>query len=429
MANISPASASAPSGQGTSGTYTAALSMVTVLFFFWGFVTSLNDILIPHLKNIFDLNYTKIMLIQFAFFTGYFLFSLPAAKIVDSLGYKKTMVIGLITMAAGAFGFLPAAMIPSYPLFLAALMIVAGGMTALQVSANAYVVVLGNPETASSRLNLSQAFNSFGTFIGPALGGFFILSAAPKSADALRAMSTQALHAYRVQEVSSVKMPYIVIGLSLLLFAILIGIFKLPAMAQAERHHASGSIWKYPHLILGAVGIFVYVGAEVSIGSFLINYFAEPSIGNLTQQAAARYVSLYWGCAMVGRFIGSAILQKVKAGTLLGTFAVGAMVLVATSMIAAGHVAMWSIIFVGFFNSIMFPTIFALGLAKLGPLTGDGAGLLIAAIVGGAIIPVAQGWFADHIGIHHAFILPVLCYAYIVYYGLRGSRPVVPAGA
>ena len=429
MANISPASASAPSGQGTNGTYTAALSMVTVLFFFWGFVTSLNDILIPHLKNIFDLNYTKIMLIQFAFFTGYFLFSLPAAKIVDSLGYKKTMVIGLITMAAGAFGFLPAAMIPSYPLFLAALMIVAGGMTALQVSANAYVVVLGDPETASSRLNLSQAFNSFGTFIGPALGGFFILSAAPKSVDALRAMSTQALHAYRVQEVSSVKMPYIVIGLSLLLFAILIGLFKLPAMAQAERHHASGSIWKYPHLILGAVGIFVYVGAEVSIGSFLINYFAEPSIGNLTQQAASRYVSLYWGCAMVGRFIGSAILQKVKAGTLLGTFAVGAMVLVATSMIATGHVAMWSIIFVGFFNSIMFPTIFALGLAKLGPLTGDGAGLLIAAIVGGAIIPVAQGWFADHIGIHHAFILPVLCYAYIVYYGLRGSRPVVPSGA
>ena len=429
MANISPTSASAPSGQGTNGTYTAALSMVTVLFFFWGFVTSLNDILIPHLKNIFDLNYTKIMLIQFAFFTGYFLFSLPAAKIVDALGYKKTMVIGLVTMAAGAFGFLPAAMIPSYPFFLAALMIVAGGMTALQVSANAYVVVLGNPETASSRLNLSQAFNSFGTFIGPALGGFFILSAAPKSAEALKAMSAQALHVYRVQEVSSVKLPYIVIGLSLLVFAILIGLFKLPAMAQAERHHAAGSIWKYRHLILGAVGIFVYVGAEVSIGSFLINYFAEPSIGNLTQQAASRYVSLYWGCAMVGRFIGSAILQKVKAGTLLGTFAVGAMVLVATSMIATGHVAMWSIIFVGFFNSIMFPTIFALGLAKLGPLTGDGAGLLIAAIVGGAIIPVAQGWFADHIGIHHAFILPVVCYAYIVYYGLRGSRPVVPSGA
>jgi FHS family L-fucose permease-like MFS transporter len=209
----------------------------------------------------------------------------------------------------------------------------------------------------------------------------------------------------------------------------LIGLFKLPPMPQAERHQAAGSIWKYTHLVLGAVGIFVYVGAEVSIGSFLINYFTESNIGNLTQQAAARYVSLYWGCAMAGRFIGSGILQKVKAGTLLGIFAIGAMVLVATSMLTTGHVAMWSIIFVGLFNSIMFPTIFSLGLAKLGPLTGDGSGLLIASIVGGAIIPVAQGWIADHIGIHHAFILPVICYAYIVYYGLRGSRPVVPSGA
>src|SRR5262249_5432069 len=263
MANVTTTAPAPGAGQGTNETYVAALSMVTVLFFFWGFVTSLNDILIPHLKNIFELSYTKIMLIQFAFFTGYFLFSLPAAKIVDTFGYKKTMVIGLVTMAIGAFGFLPAAMIPSSPFFLAALMIVAGGMTALQVSVNAYVVVLGNPETASSRLNLSQAFNSFGTFIGPALGGFFILSAAPKSADALRAMSVEALHAYRVQEASSVKMPYIIIGLSLLLFAVMIGLFKLPSMPQAERHHAAGSIWKYRHLILGAVGIFVYVGAEV----------------------------------------------------------------------------------------------------------------------------------------------------------------------
>ena len=429
MANVSAPSSAPSAGQGNNQSYFAALSMVTVLFFFWGFVTSLNDILIPHLKNIFELNYTKIMLIQFAFFTGYFLFSLPAAKIVDALGYKKTMVIGLVTMAVGAFGFLPAAMIPSYPFFLGALMIVAGGMTALQVSANAYVVVLGNPETASSRLNLSQAFNSVGTFIGPALGGFLILSAAPKSAEVLKSMSTSALHAYRVQEASSVKMPYIVIGISLLLFAVLIGLFKLPSMPHAERHQADGSIWKYRHLVLGALGIFVYVGAEVSIGSFLINYFAEPNIGNLTEQAASRYVSLYWGCAMVGRLIGSAILQKVKPGKLLGIVAIGAMILVTASMLATGHVAMWSIIFVGLFNSIMFPTIFSLGLAELGPLTGDGSGLLIASIVGGAIIPVAQGWIADHIGIHHAFILPVICYAYIVYYGLRGSRPVVPSRA
>jgi FHS family L-fucose permease-like MFS transporter len=430
MVNISPANPSVPTGQGKYETYTAALSMVTVLFFFWGFITSLNDILIPHFKAIFELNYTRVMLIQFAFFFAYFLFSMPSAKIVDALGYKKTMVVGLVVMALGAFAFFPAASLPSYPLFLAALMIVAGGITALQVSANAYVSILGSPETASSRLNLAQAFNSFGTTIGPYLGGVYILSSQPKTAEALKQMSADALHAYRIHEASSVKMPYVVIGLALLLFAITIGMFKLPAMPQAERHGQTGdSIWRYTHLVLGAVGIFVYVGAEVSIGSFLINYFAQPDIGNLSELTASKYVSYYWGGAMVGRFVGSAILQKVKTGTLLGIAATAAVILVCTSMLTSGPIAMWSIILVGFFNSIMFPSIFTLGIAKLGPLTGDGSGLLIMAIVGGAIIPVAQGWIADHIGIHHAFILPVICYAYIVYYGLRGSRPVVPSGA
>lgn len=430
MANVSPANPTPVSGGSSNQSYAAALSVVTVLFFFWGFVTSLNDILVPHFKAIFELNYTKVMLIQFAFFFAYFLFSLPSAKIVDALGYKRTMVLGLVTMAVGAFIFIPAASIPSYPLFLGALMVVAGGITALQVAANAYVSVLGKPETASSRLNLTQAFNSFGTTIGPYLGGLFILSANPKTADALKQMTAEAVKAYRIHEASSVKMPYVVIGLALLVFAGLIGLFKLPSIPEAQRHgHEGGSIWKYTHLVLGAVGIFVYVGAEVSIGSFLINYFAQPDIGNLSELAASRYVSYYWGGAMVGRLVGSAILQKVKPGTLLGIAASAAVILVCTSMLTSGPVAMWSIILVGLANSIMFPTIFTLGIAKLGPLTGDGSGLLIMAIVGGAIIPVAQGWFADHIGVHHAFILPVLCYAYIVYYGLRGSRPVVPLGA
>jgi len=430
MANVSTTSPVPAAGQGTNQTYLAALSMVTVLFFFWGFVTSLNDILIPHFKAIFELNYTKAMLIQFAFFFAYFIFSLPSAKIVDALGYKKTMVVGLIVMACGAFGFFPAATLPSYWLFLVALMVVAAGITALQVSANAYVTILGNPDTASSRLNLAQAFNSFGTTIGPYLGGVFILSGQPLSGDAMNQLSADALRTYRIHEASSVKMPYLVIGLALLLFAILIGMFKLPAMAHAERHGQKGdSIWKYTHVVLGAVGIFVYVGAEVSIGSFLINYFAQPDIGNLTPLAASKLVSYYWGGAMVGRFIGSAILQKVKTGTLLGINATAAVLLVCISMLTTGPIAMWSIILVGLFNSIMFPSIFTLGIAKLGPLTGDGSGLLIMAIVGGAIIPVAQGWIADHIGIHHAFVLPVICYAYIVYYGLRGSRPVIPSGA
>jgi len=404
--------------------------MVTVLFFFWGFVTVLNDILVPHLKGIFELNYAKVMLVQFAFFSAYFIFSIPSAKVIDAIGYKKTMVVGLLTMGLGAFLFLPAASVPSFSLFLGALMVLAAGITALQVAANAYVAVLGAPETASSRLNLTQAFNSLGTTVGPYIGGLFILGGTAMSPEAIKQLSAEALQAYRIHEASSVKLPYTVIGLALVLFAVIIGMFKLPPMPEAERHGQHGeavSIWKYTHLVLGMVGIFVYVGAEVSIGSFLINYLSQPEIGNFSELVAAKYVTYYWGGAMLGRFVGSAILQKVKTGTLLGLFALMAGLLVCTTMLTSGSVAVWSVILVGFFNSIMFPSIFTLGIAKLGPLTGDGSGLLIMAIVGGAILPVVQGVIADKIGVHHAFLLPVLCYLYIAYYAFRGSRPVVPA--
>jgi MFS transporter, FHS family, L-fucose permease len=411
---------------GTAGKYLGALMMVTVLFFFWGFVTVLNDILVPHLKSVFDLNYTKVMLIQFAFFLAYFIFSIPSAKIIDAIGYQKTMVVGLLTMGLGAFLFVPAAIALSYPLFLGALMVLAAGITALQVAANPYVSVLGPPETASSRLNLTQAFNSLGTTIGPWVGGMLILGAATESGDAVANMSAQTLHAFRLQQAATVKMPYIIIGSALVIFAGLIGIFKLPTIPAVERHadgRHEGSLWKYTHLILGCVAIFAYVGAEVSIGSFLINYFNQPEIGNLPVVEGAKFVAYYWGGAMVGRFIGSAILQKVKTGTVLGIAAFCSFALVLTSMLTTGSVAMWSILLVGFFNSIMFPSIFTLGIAKLGPRTGDGSGLLIMAIVGGAIIPVAQGAIADHVGVHHAFVLPVICYLYIAYYALRASQP------
>ena len=411
---------------GTAGKYPGALMMVTVLFFFWGFVTVLNDILVPHLKSVFDLNYTKVMLIQFAFFLAYFIFSIPSAKIIDAIGYQKTMVVGLLTMGLGAFLFVPASIALSYPLFLGALMVLAAGITALQVAANPYVSVLGPPETASSRLNLTQAFNSLGTTIGPWVGGMLILGAATESGDAVANMSAQTLHAFRLQQAATVKMPYIIIGSALVIFAGLIGIFKLPTIPAVERHadgRHEGSLWKYTHLILGCVAIFAYVGAEVSIGSFLINYFNQPEIGNLPVVEGAKFVAYYWGGAMVGRFIGSAILQKVKTGTVLGIAAFCSCALVLTSMLTTGSVAMWSILLVGFFNSIMFPSIFTLGIAKLGPRTGDGSGLLIMAIVGGAIIPVAQGAIADHVGVHHAFVLPVICYLYIAYYALRASQP------
>jgi MFS transporter, FHS family, L-fucose permease len=428
MANVNTGTATtAPSySPAPASTNVAAMAMVTTLFFFWGFVTVLNDILVPHLKSIFDLNYAKVMLIQFAFFSAYFIFSIPSAKIVDAIGYKKTMVTGLFTMGVGALLFIPAASAASFPLFLVALMTLAAGITALQVAANPYVAVLGPPQTASSRLNLTQAFNSLGTTIGPYLGGLLILNANFKGTSETRQMSADVLQAYRVQEASSVKLPYLVIGLALIIFGIIIAMFKLPAIPGAVRREGSGvkaSLWKYRQLIFGMIGIFVYVGAEVSIGSFLINYFGQPEIGSLPEFAAAKYVTYYWGGAMVGRFIGSAILQKVKTGTVLAIAAITACALVFISMLTTGHVAMWSIIAVGLFNSIMFPSIFTLGIAELGPLTGDGSGMLVMAIVGGAILPVLQGALADRIGIHHAFIIPAVCYLYILYYALWGSRP------
>lgn len=410
----------------SSASYTVPLTVVTTLFFMWGFLTCLNDILVPHLKPIFDLNYKEIMLIQFAFFGAYFLFSIPSAKVIDWIGYQRSMVVGLLTMGVGAFLFVPAASAPSYPLFLMALIVLAAGITCLQVAANPYVTVLGKPETASSRLNLTQAFNSLGTFLAPFFGGLLILSSAPKSIDEIRGLAPDALHAYRLHEAATVKAPYVGLGIALVLLAIVIGSFKLPKIEHAQHRvgeKVNDSIWRHPNLIFGAIGIFVYVGAEVSIGSFLVNYFSQPDIGGLTEKAAASFVAFYWGGAMVGRFIGSGLLQKIKTGRLLGVCAVCAAALVAISMMTTGHFAMWSIILVGFFNSIMFPSIFTLGVAELGPLTGDGSGVMIMAIVGGALIPLAQGAVADRIGIHHAFFLPVICYLYILFFALSGSKP------
>jgi FHS family L-fucose permease-like MFS transporter len=425
MAIASP-NTSTTTAPDTGQSYGGPLATVTTLFFMWGFLTCLNDILVPHLKSIFDLNYKQSQFIQLAFFGAYFVFSLPASKIVDWIGYQRSMVVGLLTAGVGAFLFVPAASVPSYALFLGALIVLAAGITCLQVAANPYVTVLGRPQTASSRLNLTQAFNSLGTFLAPFFGGLLILSAAPKAIADIRAMAPDALQAYRLHEAATVKTPYIGLGVALVVLAVAIGSFKLPKIEHAQ--HKAGekvndSIWNHPNLIFGAIAIFVYVGGEVSIGSFLVNYFSQPEIGGLTEKAAANLVAFYWGGAMVGRFIGSGLLQKMKTGHLLGICAVCAAGLVAISMLTTGHTAMYSIILVGFFNSIMFPSIFTLGVAELGPLTGDGSGVMIMAIVGGAIIPVAQGAIADKIGIHHAFFLPVICYLYILFFALSGSKP------
>jgi len=405
--------------------YSRPLAIVTTLFFMWGFLTSLNDILLPHLKLIFDLSYARAMLVQFSFFSAYFLFSLPWSKIVNGIGYQKAMVVGLLTMALGAFLFMPAASAASYPLFLTALIILAAGITGLQVAANPYVHLLGKPETASSRLDLTQAFNSFGTTIAPKVGGLFILSAAPLAMEQIRQLTPEALRLYRVQQAASVKMPYTVIYIGLLLLALLIGTSKLPKIDSAKPRFAGtvdDSIWNHPNLLFGAIGIFAYVGAEVSIGSFLVNYFGLPEIAGLAASTAAGFVSFYWGGAMIGRFLGAGLLRRIQAGHLLALCAICAAVLVTASMLLDGRTAMWSILAVGLFNSIMFPTIFSLGVANLGPLTANASGLLNMAIVGGAIVPLMQGLIADHVGLHHAFIMPVFCYLYILFYGLSGSQ-------
>jgi FHS family L-fucose permease-like MFS transporter len=411
--------------------YTPALTVLTSLFFMWGFLTCLNDIIIPHLKAVFDLNYTQAMLIQFSFFTAYFVVSLPSGWFVEKFGYKSGIIVGLVTAAIGCLLFYPAAAERSYEIFLVALFILASGITLLQVAANPYVAILGPAETSSSRLTLTQAFNSLGTTVAPLFGSWVILSNAVKSPAELSAMSPVDVEAYRAAEAAAVQNPYLGLATALLVVAFIIGIFKLPRIEAADaasegghnHDHLHESAWKYRHLVLGAVAIFVYVGGEVAIGSFLVNYISQPSIGDMSVADAGRYVSFYWGGAMVGRFIGSAVMRTIDPGKVLTVHAVAVMLLVVTAILTTGHVSMWAILAVGLFNSIMFPTIFTLAIRGLGRHTGQGSGILCMAIVGGAIVPVLQGMLADSIGIQFAFIIPVLCYAYIAYYGARGHRP------
>lgn len=412
--------------------YLPELTILTSLFFMWGFLTCLNDILIPHLQNVFELNYFQSMLVQFTFFLAYFIVSLPSGKLVEKVGYKKGIVIGLLTAGLGTLIFYPAAGLRSYPVFLFAFFVLSSGITLLQVAANPYVTILGKPETASSRLNLTQAFNSLGTTVAPYFGSLLILSNAVKTAEEMAKMSPAELEAYKAAEAAAVQYPYLGLAAVLFLMAAIFALLKLPQIEASTVQTENGnglnyddlykSAWGYKHLVLGAIGIFVYVGAEVSIGSFLVKYFVNLD-STMLEMEAGKMVSFYWGGGMVGRFIGSAVQRKIKPGNVLGFNAIMAALLVTTSMLTNGKTAMWSILLVGLFNSIMFPTIFSLAIRGLGKHTGQASGILCMAIVGGAIVPVIQGFIADQIGIHHAFFLPVLCYLYIAYYGFKGSIP------
>ncbi len=547
-------------------TNTPALALLTTLFFMWGFITCMNDILIPHLKSLFDMDYTKTMLIQFTFFGAYALMSIPSSIIIGKIGYKNGIVLGLAVAGIGAFMFYPASIVMNYVLFLVSFFILATGITILQVAANPYVAILGPPETASSRLTLTQAFNSLGTTIAPVFGamlilggtyfafsespeknlfepsheevihfedekwlsypnkskyteqnikaifkdrtanymwlqtdsgivkfdaddshtyteiigeidqeikGFLVKESKKKGPDTLKIIHSGNIKAFKEQKSSTVQAPYIGIAATLFVLALIFVFAKLPVISSArDKGSTSGSAWKHPHLVLGAISIFLYVGAEVAIGSFMVNFFALREIASLSEADAAKYVALYWGGAMIGRFQGAitmsgiksskkrylymaaiavlafalgywiteniiptlvfmgfvalniiaCILGKNKPPRTLAVFAGVAVALVSATVIFNGHIAMWSLIAVGLFNSIMFPTIFTLAIEDLGELTSQGSGILNTAIAGGAIIPLVMGGIADAVSLHNAFLITLICYLFIFFYGIKGHK-------
>jgi FHS family L-fucose permease-like MFS transporter len=413
MANMAYKAAPAAQQEGPAGAQqgnTAALVVVTILFFMWGLITSLNDVLIPHLKAVYTLTYVQAMMVQFCFFGAYAIVSLPAGALIRRIGYQKGAVTGLLIAAVGCALFYPAAS-SGYGLFLFAFFVLASGITVLQVAANPYVAVLGPARTASSRLTLTQAFNSLGTTIGPAVGGLLILSA------------VGAAGAGAVAEAASVRGPYLALAATLAVLAVLFLMARLPKIASSEElalpGEGRGSALAHRHLLLGAIGIFLYVGAEVSIGSFLINFLGESGIAGLAHADAAHYVSIYWGGAMLGRFIGFAVMRVVSPGKTLAFNSLLAIVLVLAGTFGKGSIAMWAILAVGLCNSIMFPTIFSMALHGLGKYTGQGSGILCMAIVGGAVVPFAQGAIADALGVQISFLLPAACYAFILYFGVK----------
>ncbi len=418
-----PAIKTAPSQHAPRANNKTPLIIVTVLFFMWGLLTALNDVLIPHLKAIYQLNYVEAMLVQFCFFGAYFIVSLPAGFLIKRIGYQNGVVTGLFVAAIGCALFYPAS-VSGYSLFLIAFFILASGITILQVAANPFVTVLGDESTASSRLTLTQAFNSLGTTIAPALGGFLILSAGKLAPQDLAALTSADQVQYHLHEAASVQIPYLILAAALFALGLAFKFAKLPVISSdadsSSRTNAKQkSIFSHTRLVFGVIAIFVYVGGEVSVGSFMVSFLGDHRVASLPAAVAAGYASFYWGGAMVGRFIGFAVMRVISPGKVLAFNASMSIVLILTAMSSTGPVAMWAILLVGLCNSIMFPTIFSMALYKLGDQTGQGSGLLCMAIVGGAVVPFAQGYFADTINLQASYLVPAACYIYIVFYGLK----------
>ena len=404
--------------------HNVAIGVVSTLFFLFGFITCLNDILVPHLKEVFSLNYTESMLVQFTFFGAYFLISWPASKLISKYGYKKSFIIGLSLTALGCLSFIFSAKISIYVVFLCGLFVLASGIVILQVAANPYLTILGGPERASSRLIFAQGLNSLGTTIAPIIGSALILSVAMLSKDELLKLPESEVVAYHTAQASAVQLPDFGLACFAIMIAVALAFFKFPndkiEVSSALKNETKDfKLFDHPKLVLGTLAIFAYVGAEVAIGSLMVNFIASPTVGNMSLKDAGDKLSLYWGGAMVGRFVGSFITTKFKTNKVLFVHGVVASILVLFTIFGSGHFALYSIIAVGLFNSIMFPSIFVLSTQNLGKFMEKGSGIICMAIVGGAIIPMIQGYIADNGGLHLSYIVPLICYVYIAVFALK----------
>ncbi|WP_306391885.1 sugar MFS transporter [Telluria beijingensis] len=415
------AGAAAPSPMRVSSF--AVMSLLSSLFFTWGFITVINNTLLPHLRSVFDLSYTQTTLIESVWFIAYFVASIPSARLIERIGYKRAIVTGLGIMAAGALLMVPAARLPSYGVTLFALFVIASGITLLQVSANPYVAVVGSPETASARLNLVQAFNSLGTTLAPLFGAYLILGRSTSGTAEAGAVLTQA---ERLADAQAVQLPYLIVAAVLVLLAVAIARFPLPALHASTRRasreeRATLSLWRHRNLVFGIPAIFIYLIAEIGVANLFINFVALPEIGNLSHEQGAYYLFLLWGGMMVGRFFGSFLMRRMAAEHVLALASIGAFVVMMVAALSTGQVALWALVSVGLFHSVMFPTIFTLGIKGLGPLTEEGAGLLIMAIAGGALV-IVHGWLADTIGLQLSFLLTAACELYVLFYAVWGAR-------
>ena len=437
--------------------YKSAFAFLTILFFMWGFITVLVDALVPRLKDVFELTYGQSIMVQFAFFGAFFCFAIPSSFLLEKIGYQRGIVVGLSVMGVACLMFYPAASFREFWIFITAFFTLAAGITLLQVAANPYVTLLGDEESASSRLNLSQAFNSFGTLLAPIAGALFLLSDTVLDTNSIEKLSEVARIDYYATEALSVQQPFIAIACILFALAAVFGFKSLPSLIKKAPKDGYAQLLKHKKFLLGVLGIFMYVGAEVSIGSFLVNYFQELRVIDIIKNSAflsglssfllvgknisevssnavlGSFVTLYWGGAMVGRFVGAFLMRFVSSGKLLMIFGFLAITMIVISVISSGITAMFAILAVGLFNSIMFPTIFSLALDGLDNLKAQASGLLVMAIVGGAFIPKIIGTVADSFGtddsglstgsgLGMAFLCLVLCYAYIAYFGSTKSK-------